>query len=145
HRFEAIGRIRFRPPRDDRGEPARHGGGGPPSFLEREAEAVLIRAGVDLLATAVLRRHVTERALGPARAALVLEPDRKAEVTDEHTTVVRYEDVLRLEVAMHEPGGMRRMQALGGLLERQGDRVRRPRLAREPVPERNTLNERHHD
>ena len=109
-------------------------------LVERDAEAVLVGACVDLLAGALLRSHVRERAL---RRAVGAEAEREPEVADEDAPVDRDEDVLRLEVAMNEARVVRGAEALSGLQERVEDRAGGVRAACEPLPERDPVDERH--
>ena len=84
----------------------------PPSFavgrsqreqlVEDDAERVDVAAPIDLLAARLLGRHVAELALEDAR--LLAEEVRAgdAEVGDLHDALVREQDVLRRDVAVHD-------------------------------------------
>jgi hypothetical protein len=96
--------------------------------VDRHAQAELIRASVHALVAEDLGRDVS-RCSDPARPrdvrcsvdafdrsrGLCLADARHAEVADPGSTVPAQEHVLRLEVSMHEAGGVRRGQPARGL------------------------------
>jgi hypothetical protein len=87
-------------------------------LVEHHAEAVEIGAPADLLAAPLLRAHVARRAderafareLGAGR-----ERVRDAEVREETRPVGTPQDVLRLDVAMHDAVAMRVVERTGDL------------------------------
>ena len=96
-----------------------------------------------LLGTHVLRRAEREARLRHPRAARLLHRERDAEVGDERVSALQ-QDVLRLDVAMHDAERVRGAQRVGDLA---GDahRVvdRQLPLALEPRAQRLARDERH--
>jgi hypothetical protein len=90
--------------------------------LEKDkAERVMIRAGIGLLALALFRRHVRRRAQDHGGPGLrdIMRGFGKPEVQDLHA-FPRDHDVVRLQIAMHDAGGVRGRQTIGDLrAERQ--------------------------
>ena len=80
-------------------------------FVERDADAVDVGAGVGRVAAELLGRDVARAARGPrARRGRQRQP----EVGHPHTAVAVDEDVVGLEVAMDEARVVRRLQPAGG-------------------------------
>ena len=82
---------------------------------EEDAGCVDVGPAIGLAPLDLLRRQVGDRADDhPLRDALAVRLDRsrEAEVGDLHATVIRDQDVLRLDVAVDEAGGMRGRQRL---------------------------------
>ena len=126
--------------------------------VHRDAQAELIGASVHSLAAEDLGRDVARRAdaAGPGAAATFREPSagraRSAsprmratpEVADPGDTVAAQEDVLRLEVSMHEAGRVRRGQPSRGLQIHAHDLAPGSRLCLQPVRHRAAVDELHH-
>jgi len=70
---------------------------------------------------------------------------RQAEVDDEHAIIPRDEHVLRLEIAMHEPGRVRRCKPAAGRQERVQELASRPLSLRLPGPQIQPVDELHRD
>ena len=82
-------------------------------LVERHAKRIDVRTHVDRLAAVdLLRRHVERRAdhFAWLREAIVGGRQRQAEVEDDWSAVRLHDEVLRLQVAMHDPGSMRGVQ-----------------------------------
>jgi hypothetical protein len=136
---------------------------------ERDAEAELIRGFRDLTARVLLRSHVRGRPGSTRGADRILErldhasrrarpgvarlrgrvvgmlAAREAEVGDHHATVGRDEHVVRLEVAMHEPFGVRRCEPASGVREHVEDLFQRAWSIAQPRAERHAVDELHRD
>jgi hypothetical protein len=106
-------------------------------FVEHHAQTEDVGPGVHLDAACLLRRHVADRAehgsrIGPGRergrgggglARGALRQLRQAEVEDLDVAVAPEHDVLRLDVAVRDPGFVRRRERVGDLrrnIERLG-------------------------
>ena len=116
---------------------------------EHAAERIDVRVGTDGLAPDLLRRDVVE---GPEQlpgACLGLpelgqQPLAQAEVGEVSVVVGREQDVRRLDVAMHEPGGVGRVERGGDLGGDVHGPVRWQRaLARDQVLEVDSIDEAH--
>ena len=127
---------------------------------ERDAEAELVAARVDGPAAELLRRHVRRRPRGRAPSRLLglllalglafdlrlLLEDRglrQPEVHDAHPPVAADEHVARLEVAVHEPGGMCGGEPAPGLEQDLHDLPPAARRLGQPLGERAALDELH--
>ncbi len=127
-------------------------------LVERRREAELIAARVDRLAEVLLRRHVRRRSedaagrgdpdrraeLGPRRLALPLRA-RQPEVRDPSAPVGADEDVVRLEVAVHQADRVRGLDAAASLDEHRDDLAPAPRGRRQPAGQGLPLDELHGD
>ena len=114
---------------------------------------------VGALAAELLRRHVRGRPQERARlghghreerlrvtglvAALRLEGPREAEVADPRAPVGPDEDIVRLEVAVHEPGGVRGGEASTGLRQHLQHLGKLAGPRGEPISERAAVDELH--
>ncbi len=140
-------------------------GGGPPEghlprqHLEEESsEGEDVGAVVDRRPANLLRRHVPHRSDDDARdreaggglgllqpfegdGCLRLHELGEAEVEELHPPVARQEDVLGLQVAVDDAGGVSGREALRDLDRGGGDDLDGERPAVEPVPERLPLEE----
>ena len=88
-------------------------------LVEDDAERKDVRALVDGLAEGLLGRHVVhgaDEAAGLGQLA-VLDGARQAEVHHQYPPVAINEDVLRLQVAMDDPDGVRRLQCTADLAD----------------------------
>ena len=114
-------------------------------LVEDDAQREEVGAAVGALAPQLFRRHVAHRAHqggGPSR----LRPPRQravqrgqAEVEDLHPAVDADEDVLRLEIAVHDAAGVSGGEPSGNLeRDLQGGRERQ-RAGAEPRPQRFAL------
>jgi hypothetical protein len=119
-------------------------------LVEDGAEGENIRAVIDRRTAHLFRRHVPYRAehgaggrRGSRHRGLAeigrRRELREPEVQNLHAAVVGQKQILRLEVAVHDPLTVRRGEA-GGDLDRDGDRAsRRKRPGSEPASDRLTL------
>jgi hypothetical protein len=69
---------------------------------------------------------------------------REPEVGDHHPTVVAHQDVVGLDVAVHDPGVVQRREAVGGVDEDTDDLTPRRRMV-PPRAQTRTLDELHRD
>ena len=159
-----LGRERLGLPIDDRGHDLHHGAApeGPSArdrLVEHRTEGKDVAARVDGAACRLLRRHVVRRAEDdaglrpslkrcrqPARLGALgdfrLGQLRQAEVEDLDVPVAAHHEVFRLQIAMHDPGAVRRRQCRSHLhrnLQRLADRHAAP--AREQRAEGLALDE----
>ena len=86
----------------------------------------------------IAQRHTQRTLIACHRVAIVLGPAgvgqaREAEVPQPHATVMPHQPVAGLDVAVHQPGGVRRRQPARELDERFDDRPQRPRLTQPPL------------
>jgi hypothetical protein len=122
-------------------------------FVERDAEAELIGARVGGLGAVLLRRHVgrssqhragvsqrhRERAFLGRRMGRPLSRHRRVhqpEVDHAHAAVARQEHVVRLEVAVGEPGPVGGLQTAPGLDEHVDHLAPRPARRLQPLAQR---------
>ena len=118
--IQAIGDVLLGAPREATDE----------HHVEDYAELVDVRAHARRRAEEALRRHVRRRAadasFGRGRRRPVVDVARDAEI-EEHRRVVDEDDVLRLHVAVHHPGGVERVH--GAREDREVTRRDRARAA----------------
>jgi hypothetical protein len=133
-------------------------------LVQRAREGELIGARVDRAAGVLLGRHVAGRAHHgvvdgePRRRGAAIAggsvgvggvggvggvdlrglPARQAEVGDARATIAGHQHVVGLEIAMHQAGDVRRVQAAAGAGERGDDLVPRARFG-EPAPQGHAL------
>ena len=122
------------------------------------AKRELIAARIDVGAGELLGRHVRgrphhradrrglERCRGRRRRiGSDLDDPREPEVRNARSIVVADQHVLRLEVAMHDPGGVRRGQTAPGVDQHRDDRAPRSSRRREPHTQRRAAHVLHRD
>ena len=85
------------------------------SLVERDAEAELIAAGIEVAAEELFGRGVAVGAEARLVVGALADGGGEAEVEDLDAAVGVDDRVLRLEVAVHEPGGVDRLEAAAGL------------------------------
>ena len=94
------------------GGQGRGGGRAAERFQQGDGEAVLVAARVGRLAPGLLGRHVAGRPAGHHRLAH-RHRHGQAEVGDPHAAVASHQHVVRLEVAVDDASGVRRLQTVG--------------------------------
>jgi len=92
----------------------------------------------------VRQREIERRSVGDRRLLALAAVRDQTEVDDAHAAVVTAQDVLGLEVAMHEPGGVGGGEPAAGLLEHGRDLRERARLG-QPLAHRAAADQLHHD
>ena len=105
-------------------------------LIEHHAEAEQVRAMVGGFAPYLLRRHVASRAqhhtfirqIGSGRIRRRVPLLGQPEIQDLHVAAARDHDVVRLQIAVHQTGRVRRREA-GGHLHRNLDCPRRGKRA----------------
>ena len=123
---------------------------------QRDREAELIGAGIDGATIDLLGRHVRGRARGAAAAGRAAAGDlaggrglvirhREAEVRDPRAFVLAHQHVRRLDVAVHEPRGVRGREATTRGDEHRDDLERGAGAGVQPVVERAADHQLHRD
>ena len=123
-------------------------------LVQHDAEAVAIGAAVDAAAARLLGRHVGDRADDHAGAGLGRNGGhrvgwhrgrprerRDAEIEDLHVAVRPQHQVVGLDVAVHDRGGVRGRERRGGLNGDVEDLAQRERTALQPLAHRFAFDE----
>jgi hypothetical protein len=87
-------------------------------LVEHDADAVPVRLGSHRIAAGLLGRHVDRGADDRRRHLLLVGLRDESEVEQHHAAARGHEDVGRLDVAVHEVGGVKRQKAARELTQR---------------------------
>ena len=93
-------------------------------LVQRGGEGELVGAHVGPLAAELLGRQIRQRPGDGTRTAACIVDDGEAEVRDPRASVGADEDVLGLDVVVHDPGVVHGLQALPGRAEQSQELAR---------------------